>query len=43
MLNVAVSRAKNNFIVFANREILDNKSKTPSGILSNYLTYETEK
>lgn len=43
MLNVAVSRAKDNFIVFANTEILDKRSKTPSGILSNYLTYETEK
>ncbi|MFB9108622.1 AAA domain-containing protein [Flavobacterium gyeonganense] len=43
MLNVAVSRAKDNFIVFANTEILDKRSKNPSGILSNYLTYETEK
>lgn len=43
MLNVAVSRAKDNFIVFANTEILDKKSKTPSGILSNHLIYETKK
>jgi hypothetical protein len=42
MLNVAVSRAKDNFIVFANTEILDKKSKTPSGILSNHLKYETK-
>ncbi len=32
MLNVAVSRAKENFIVFANTEVLDKKAKTPSGI-----------
>ncbi|MDR7211073.1 AAA domain-containing protein [Flavobacterium piscis] len=43
MLNVAVSRAKDNFIVFANTEILDKRSKAPSGVLSNYLTYETKK
>lgn len=40
MLNVAVSRAKDNFIVFANTEILDKKASTPSGILSNHLIYE---
>jgi superfamily I DNA and/or RNA helicase len=40
MLNVAVSRAKDNFIVFANTEILETKSKSPSGILSNHLKYE---
>lgn len=39
MLNVAVSRAKDNFIVFANTEILDKQSKTPSGILANHLIY----
>ncbi|MBE9465424.1 DEAD/DEAH box helicase [Dyadobacter subterraneus] len=39
MLNVAVSRAKDSFIVFANTAILDKKAKTPSGILANYLTY----
>ncbi|CAM3593494.1 hypothetical protein O8E88_002278 [Flavobacterium psychrophilum] len=42
MLNVAVSRAKDNFIVFANTDILDKKAKTPSGILSNHLTYEKQ-
>ncbi len=40
MLNVAVSRAKDNFIVFANTEILDRNARLPSGILSNHLTYE---
>lgn len=39
MLNVAVSRAQDNFIVFANTEIFNKTSRTPSGILSNYLTY----
>jgi hypothetical protein len=39
MLNVAVSRAKDNFIVFANTDILDKKARTPSGILANYLEY----
>jgi hypothetical protein len=42
MLNVAVSRAQESFIVFANTMILDRKSKTPSGILSNHLVYENE-
>ena len=42
MLNVAASRAKDNFIVFANTGILDKKAKTPSGILSNHLIYERE-
>ena len=42
MLNVAVSRAKDNFIVFANTEILDKKARTPSGILSNHLIYENQ-
>lgn len=42
MLNVAVSRAKDNFIVFANTDILDKKARTPSGILSNHLTYEKQ-
>lgn len=40
MLNVAVSRAKDNFIVFANTKILDKNKKTPSGILANHLTFE---
>lgn len=39
MLNVAVSRAEDSFIVFANAQIFDKKAKTPSGILSNHLTY----
>ncbi|MFB9075958.1 AAA domain-containing protein [Flavobacterium procerum] len=39
MLNVAVSRAKDNFIVFANTEILNKQSKIPSGILANHLIY----
>jgi guanylate kinase len=37
MLNVAVSRAKDNFIVFANGKILNKAAKTPSGILANFL------
>lgn len=41
MLNVAVSRAKDNFIVFANTEILSKESKTPSGILANHLVYNS--
>lgn len=40
MLNVAVSRAKDSFIVFANTQIFDKKAKTPSGRLANHLTYE---
>lgn len=42
MLNVAVSRAKDNFIVFANTKILDKSKSTPSGILANCLTYENK-
>lgn len=42
MLNVAVSRAKDNFIVFANTRILDKTARTPSGILANHLTYESK-
>jgi superfamily I DNA and/or RNA helicase len=37
MLNVAVSRAKDSFIVFANTEIFNKNARTPSGILSNHL------
>lgn len=37
MLNVAVSRAKDSFIVFANSKILDPSLQTPSGILAKYL------
>lgn len=40
MLNVAVSRAKDSFIVFANTGILDKKANTPSGILARFLKYE---
>ncbi len=40
MLNVAVSRAKDNFIIFANTEILDKNASTPSGILAKHLTYK---
>jgi len=43
MLNVAVSRAKDNFIVFANNKILDKNKKTPSGILANHLSFEIKK
>lgn len=39
MLNVAVSRAKESFVVFANTEIFNKKAKSPSGILSNYLEF----
>ena len=42
MLNVAVSRAKDNFVVFANTRILDKTAKTPSGVLANHLTYESK-
>ena len=41
-LNVEVSRAKDNFIVFANTGILDKAAETPSGKLSNHLTYESK-
>lgn len=37
MLNVAVSRAKDSFIVFGDNEILNPKASTPSGILSRFL------
>ncbi|MDM1556108.1 AAA family ATPase [Chryseobacterium indologenes] len=40
MLNVAVSRAKDNFIVFANTKILNKNAKMPSGVLANFLKYE---
>ncbi|MDR3188799.1 MAG: hypothetical protein LBT94_06405 [Prevotellaceae bacterium] len=40
MLNVAVSRAQDNFIVFANTNILDKTAKTPSGVLANHLVYQ---
>ena len=37
MLNVAVSRAKDSFIVFANKKIFDPNTNTPSGILARHL------
>ena len=37
MLNVAVSRAQDSFIVFGNRHILDGSKNTPSGKLLKYL------
>jgi hypothetical protein len=37
MLNVAVSRAKESFIVFGNKRIFNPKSNSPSGILARYL------
>lgn len=37
MLNVAVSRAKDSFIVFANTKIFDPDQNTPSGILARHL------
>jgi superfamily I DNA and/or RNA helicase len=37
MLNVAVSRAKDSFIVFGNERIFNPKSNCPSGILARYL------
>lgn len=37
MLNVAVSRAQDHFIVFGNKAILDKNLPSPSGILARYL------
>lgn len=37
MLNVAVSRAKDSFLVFGDMNIFDQDSSTPSGILARYL------
>lgn len=37
MLNVAVSRAKDSFIVFGDMDIFDPKLNTPSGILARHL------
>lgn len=39
MLNVAVSRAKDSFIVFGNRNILNSDTKKPSGILAKHLKF----
>lgn len=40
MLNVAVSRAKDSFIVFANTKIFNSRANTPSGILARHLVFE---
>jgi RecA/RadA recombinase len=37
MLNVAVSRAKDSFLVFGDMEIFDPHLRTPSGLLAKYL------
>lgn len=37
MLNVAVSRAKDSFLVFGDIDIFDAGSNKPSGILSRYI------
>jgi len=37
LLNVAVSRAKDSFLVFGNKNIFNPHSMKPSGILANYL------
>lgn len=37
MLNVAVSRAKDSFIVFGDMDILDPAAETPSGLLAHHL------
>ncbi|GAA5036678.1 DNA helicase [Marivirga lumbricoides] len=37
MLNVAVSRAKDSFLLFGDTSIYDQKSSTPSGMLMRYL------
>ncbi|QZY54398.1 DEAD/DEAH box helicase [Crassaminicella profunda] len=39
MLNVAVSRAKDSFVVIGDCRILDKKRNSPSGILARYLKY----
>ncbi|MCY4298330.1 MAG: AAA domain-containing protein [Flavobacteriaceae bacterium] len=40
MLNVAVSRAQNSFIVFGNKEIFKSKFNSPSGVLGRYLNIQ---
>ncbi|WP_282143607.1 DEAD/DEAH box helicase [Cellulophaga baltica] len=37
MLNVAVSRAKDSFLIFGNKRIFDSTKNTPSGKLAKYL------
>lgn len=41
MLNVAVSRAKDNFVVFCNSGILNKSDATPSGILARHLQFDS--
>ncbi|QJB40408.1 hypothetical protein HF324_22200 [Chitinophaga oryzae] len=43
MLNVAVSRAKDAFVLFGNKEILTKSDTTPSGQLYRYIKWLTEK
>lgn len=40
MLNVAVSRAKDSFLVFGDMDILSSSSNTPRGVLAKYLFAE---
>lgn len=42
MLNVAVSRAKESFIIIGNERIFNEKSRTPSGLLKKYLQTSSE-
>ena len=42
ILNVAVSRAKESFIVFGNERIFNEEAKTPSGLLRSYLQISSE-
>lgn len=42
MLNVAVSRARDSFIVFGDMDILDPDRKTPSGLLARFLFGDKE-
>ncbi|GEC88650.1 AAA domain-containing protein [Brevibacillus brevis] len=37
MMNVAVSRAKDSFLVFGDMQIFDSNASTPSGLLARYL------
>lgn len=41
MLNVAVSRAKDSFIVFGNLDLFNPESSKPSGILAKHLCFES--
>ncbi|AQT86384.1 hypothetical protein B1222_21400 [Paenibacillus larvae subsp. pulvifaciens] len=42
MLNVAVSRAKDSFLVFGNMRIFDPAGQKPSGILAKFLFEKSE-